>query len=299
MADVIRSKSARQDASALEPHGSKRAGALRLLFRNKVGMAGLLVVVLFLMVALFAPLIAPKDPYRTDLTKRLQPPSAEHFLGTDELGRDLASRIMHGTRVSLLFGVGTTLVAVIVGLVLGVVSGFFGGLVDSLIMRAMDLVLIFPDILLAIAIVSALGPGLANAMVAIAIGSVPMFARTIRAQTLSIRERDFVTASRALGSRSWRIVLRHVLPNAVAAIIVLGTLRVGTAILAASTLSFLGLGVQAPTPEWGAILAAGRGALRSGPHLMLFPGIVLSIVVLAFASLGDVLRDVLDPRYGR
>lgn len=269
---------------------------VRRLARNRLGVAGIFVITAFILVAVLAPVISPQDPLRPNLAQRLAPPSSNHIFGTDEIGRDLASRVIHGARISLMFGVATTLVAVVVGLVLGLVAGYFGGVLDDIVMRGMDLLLIFPDILLAIAIVSALGPGLTNAMIAIAVGSVPMFARTVRAQVLSVRQREFITASKALGARNWRVIMKHVLPNTVAALTVLATLRTGTAILSASTLSFLGLGVEAPTPEWGAILAAGRNALRSGPHVLLFPGAALSLVVIAFASVGDALRDALDPR---
>lgn len=268
----------------------------RRFLRNRLGVAGAVVVILFTLVAIFAPIIAPHDPLRTNLSRRLLPPSEGSLMGTDEIGRDLASRVIYGARVSLLFGVVTTVVAVVIGLAVGLVAGFFRGLVDDLLMRTMDLLLIFPDILLAIAIVSALGPGFTNAAIAIAIGSVPMFARTVRAQVMTIREREFVTASRTLGASNWRIIFNHVLPNSVAPIIVLATLRTGTAILAASTLSFLGLGVEVPTPEWGSILASGRNFFRAAPHILLFPGIALSLVVISFASMGDALRDALDPR---
>lgn len=284
------------------PDPSGRAGRVitstvaRRFLRHRLGVMGAVVITFFALVAVFAPLIAPRDPLRTNLSQRLLPPSEQNLMGTDEIGRDLASRVIYGARVSLLFGVVTTAVAVVLGLAFGLVAGFFRGIVDDLLMRAMDMLLIFPDILLAIAIVSALGPGLINAAIAIAISSVPMFARTVRAQVMTVREREFVTASRTLGARNWRIILKHVLPNSVAPIIVLATLRTGTAILAASTLSFLGLGVEVPTPEWGAILASGRNFFRAAPHLLLFPGIALSLVVISFASMGDALRDALDPR---
>lgn len=261
-----------------------------------MGLIGGIVVLAFVLAGVFAPLLTPYDPFETNLRMRLAGPSADHWLGNDQLGRDLASRVLYGARVSLMFGIVTTLIAALVGTVLGLVAGYFGGLGDSIIMRAIDLLLAFPGILLAIAVVAILGPGTVNAMIAIGIDSIPIFARTIRSQVLSVRERDFVKSSVALGAHPSRIVFRHVLPNTVGPIIVLAAMRVGTAILAASTLSFLGLGVQSPTPEWGAIMAAGRDSIRSAPHLTLYPGIALSIVVIGFAAFGSVLRDTFDPK---
>lgn len=266
------------------------------LWRNKLGLIGGIVVVLFVAVGLLAPVLAPYDPYETNLRMRLAGPSAEHWLGNDQLGRDLLSRVIHGARVSLLFGIVTTLIAGGVGLILGLLSGYFGGIVDSIIMRAIDLLLAFPGILLAIAVVAILGPGIGNAMIAIGVDSIPIFARTIRSRVLSLRERDFVQSSTALGATRFRIVAQHILPNTLSPLIVLAALRIGTAILAASTLSFLGLGVQQPTPEWGAIMAAGRDSIRNAPHLTVYPGIALSVVVISFAAFGSVLRDSLDPK---
>lgn len=277
----------------------RRRGVWRRLIRNKQAIIGIFVVACFVLCALFAPWIAPHDPYKTDLSKRLAPPSKSHWLGNDELGRDLASRLIYGARVSLMFGFVTVAIAAVVGTVLGIVSGYAGGIADTVIMRAVDLLLAFPGVLLAITIISVLGPGLANAMIAISVNAVPMFARTIRAQTLALRESEYVVAAKSLGASTVQIVGRHILPNTMAPIIVLVSLGVGTAILSASTLSFLGLGVTRPTAEWGAILSTGRSYLTSAPHLMLFPGIALSIVVIAFSSVGDALRDALDPNISK
>ena len=268
----------------------------RRFVRDRLGVISLGVVVAYVLCALFAPWLAPYDPFEINPPESLQPPSKDHWLGNDELGRDLASRLIYGARISLAFGVVTTAIAAVMGIILGVVAGYYGGAVDNLIMRLVDLLLAFPEILLAIAVVSVLGPGTGNAMIAIGIHSVPMFSRTVRAQTLLIREQDYTQAARSLGSPGWRIIWRHILPNAIAPVIVLAALRIATAILAASTLSFLGLGVQKPTPEWGAILSSGRNHLRTAPHLMLYPGIALSVVVIAFSSLGDAMRDALDPK---
>jgi peptide/nickel transport system permease protein len=268
----------------------------RRFVRDRLGVISLGVVVAYVLCALFAPWLAPYDPFEINPPESLEPPSKDHWLGNDELGRDLASRLIYGARISLAFGVVTTAIAAVMGIILGVVAGYYGGAVDNLIMRLVDLLLAFPEILLAIAVVSVLGPGTGNAMIAIGIHSVPMFSRTVRAQTLLIREQDYTQAARSLGSPGWRIIWRHILPNAIAPVIVLAALRIATAILAASTLSFLGLGVQKPTPEWGAILSSGRNHLRTAPHLMLYPGIALSVVVIAFSSLGDAMRDALDPK---
>jgi peptide/nickel transport system permease protein len=273
-----------------------RPSLFREFCRNKLGIVGLLVVIAFIGVAVFAPVVAAYDPYLTRPEMRLKPPSREYMLGNDELGRDLASRLIYGARVSLLFGIVTTSVATVVGTLLGVIAGYFGGALDNTIMRFMDLLLAFPGVLLAIAVVSILGPGLVNSMIAVGIHAVPIFARTVRATTLSVRERDYVMAAKALGLPSYLVIWRHVLPNTIAPVIVLVTMQVGTAILSASTLSFLGLGVTRPTPEWGAILAGGRDYIRSAPHVTLFPGIALSTVVIGFSALGDALRDALDPK---
>lgn len=273
-----------------------KPGLFKEFCRNRFGIVGLAVVLAFVGLALFAHVLAPYGPYDTNPEMRLKPPSQQHMLGNDELGRDLATRLIYGARVSLVFGLATTSIAAVLGTFLGVLAGYFGGVTDNLIMRFMDLLLAFPGVLLAIAVVSVLGPGLGNAMVAIGVHAVPVFARTIRAKTLSVRERDYVMAAKALGLPPLITIWRHVLPNTIAPIIVLVTMQIGTAILSASTLSFLGLGVQRPTPEWGAILAGGRSYLRSAPHLTLFPGIALSVVVIGFSALGDALRDALDPK---
>jgi peptide/nickel transport system permease protein len=255
--------------------------------------------VIFVGSAILAPVLAPYDPYLTEPALRLKGSTAAHWFGTDELGRDLLSRLLYGARMSLMFGVMTTAIALGLGIVLGVAAGYSGGFADNLIMRVMDLLLAFPGVLLAIAVVSVLGPGTGNAMIAIGLHSVPMFARTMRVQVLTVREREYVQAARSLGATPARIVWRHILPNTIAPLIILATLRVATAILAASTLSFLGLGVQKPHPEWGAMLSAGRDYIRSAPHIMLFPGGALSLVVIGFSSLGDALRDALDPKLHR
>ncbi|MBI5166465.1 MAG: ABC transporter permease [candidate division NC10 bacterium] len=265
------------------------------LRRNRLALFGGWTVVLFLAVALLAPQLAPKDPYRQDLASSLQSPNLTYPLGTDEFGRDILSRIIFGARISLLIGVVGVSLSLLAGIVFGMVAGFFGGIWDSLIMRAMDILLSFPSILLAIAIVSALGPGLVNVMFSVGVISVPIFARIIRGSVLSLKEREFVEAARSLGASHYRIILRHLLPNCFGPVIVLSSLRVATVIITASGLSFLGLGAQPPTPEWGAMLSHGRTYLRAAPWVATFPGLAIMVVVFGFNLLGDGLRDALDP----
>jgi peptide/nickel transport system permease protein len=226
----------------------------------------------------------------------LQAPGATHWLGTDELGRDIFSRILYGARISLEIQIVAVLLALVIGVILGAVGGYLGGYVDNLIMRAMDVLLAFPSIFLALAIIAALGTGLFNLMLAAGIASVPQFARIVRASILSLKEREFVEAALALGSGSNRIMFRHLLPNCLAPIIVQSTLRMATVLLTASGLSFLGLGVQPPTPEWGAMLSNARSYLIVAPHVATIPGLAIMVVVVGFNLFGDGLRDTLDPR---
>jgi peptide/nickel transport system permease protein len=270
--------------------------AWRRLRRNRAAMAGLAIVVLFAGLAAFAPLAAPDDPIAQDLDARLLPPSGRYLLGTDDLGRDLLSRIIYGGRVSLSVGIVSVGLALAVGTLLGLVAGFYGRWADSLTMRIMDIMLAFPATLLAIFIVGIRGPGLNNAMLAIGVINIPIFARIVRASVLRVRQEDFVEAARALGASQRRILGRHVFPNALAPIIVQTTLAIGAAILEAAGLSFLGLGAQAPTPEWGAMLTNTREFLRDAPWAATFPGIAILLTVVAFNLLGDGLRDALDPR---
>jgi peptide/nickel transport system permease protein len=260
---------------------------------------GLLVggTILFIVIVmtLFAPLIAPYDPIELVDTRRL-PPSREHIMGTDEIGRDTFSRIVYGGRVSLRVGILAVLIGASIGTCLGIFAGFIGGWIDAAIMRCVDVMLAFPGILLALSIVAILGPSITNVMIAVGIEFIPAFVRTVRGSTLSVKEEDYVLAARAVGAKTWRIVGRHVLPNVVQTVIVLGSLAVGIAILIAAGLSFLGLGAQPPTPEWGAMLSDARNYLRESPHLAIFPGITIMLVVLSLNLLGDGLREILDPR---
>jgi peptide/nickel transport system permease protein len=270
--------------------------ALRRLFRNKLAIIGMVILGLFVFCALFAPWIAPYDPIAQDVTRRREPPSWEHPFGMDEVGRDLLSRVIYGARVSLYVGVASVSLAIIAGTLIGAVSGYAGGWIDNVVMRIMDIMLAFPSLLLAIAIVAILGPGLLNMLYAIAFVSIPAYARIVRASVLAAKEMDYTLAARAIGCSSSRILFRHIMPNCLTPIIVQGTLGIATAILDAAGLSFLGLGAQPPTPEWGAMLGQGRGSVFTAPHVVIFPGLAIMLSVLGFNLLGDGLRDALDPR---
>nr|MBC7244695.1 ABC transporter permease [Chloroflexota bacterium] len=270
--------------------------ALRRLLRNKLAVVGMLILAVFLLCALFAPLLAPYDPLEQRLVLRRQPPSQQYPFGLDDLGRDILSRIIFGAQVSLRVGVLSVSLAIILGTLLGLVSGYLGGWADNLIMRFMDIALAFPAMLLAIAIVAILGPGLMNMLIAIALVSIPTYARLVRSQVLSVKAQDYILAARAIGVTHSRILFRNILPNSITPIIVQGTLGIATAILDAAGLSFLGLGAQPPTPEWGAMLGEGRFSMFTAPHIIIFPGIAIMLTVLGFNLLGDGLRDALDPR---
>jgi len=266
------------------------------LLRNPVAMAGGAIVLLLVIVAIGAPYISPYDPAEQDLANSLAAPSTTHLAGTDVHGRDIFSRIIHGTRISLRIGFLGMLLGCVVGVILGLVAGYYGGWADTVIMRLLDVQLAFPGLLVAICIIAVIGPGLENVIVAVGIFSVPMFARVTRGQVLSLNQQDFIVAARMMGAQDGRIMLTHLLPNAVAPILVLCTLRIATAILTAASLSFLGLGAQPPTPEWGAMLSDGRAYLTIAPHVATTPGLAILITVLSFNLLGDGLRDALDPR---
>ncbi len=280
----------------LPPQTTLFRDALRRLLRNKLAIIGMVILGLFIFCAIFAPWIAPYDPIAQDVTRRREPPSWEHPFGLDEVGRDLLSRVIYGARVSLYVGVASVSLAIIVGTLIGAVSGYAGGWIDNVIMRIMDIMLAFPSLLLAIAIVAILGPGLLNMLYAIAFVSIPAYARIVRASVLAAKEMDYTLAARAIGCSSSRILFRHIMPNCLTPIIVQGTLGIATAILDAAGLSFLGLGAQPPTPEWGAMLGQGRGSVFTAPHVVIFPGLAIMLSVLGFNLLGDGLRDALDPR---
>jgi ABC-type dipeptide/oligopeptide/nickel transport system permease subunit len=283
---------------------------LRRIFRQRSAMIGGGILLLLVLVAIFAPVLAPFDPDfvligHEDIKKRSDPcihilgcpeDQPQHILGTDGNVRDVFSRVIFGTRVSLFVGFTTVGFAIIIGTLLGATGGFLGGWVDNVIMRFMDVLLAFPSLLLAIAIVAVLGHGLQNALLAIAIVSIPIYARVVRGSVLSVRENEYVSASRALGGSSWHILFKRILPNSVPPLIVQGTLGIATAILDAAALSFLGLGAQPPTAEWGTMLGSERNQVFTAPHLVFFPGLAIMITVLAFNLVGDGLRDAIDPR---
>ncbi len=270
--------------------------AVHRLFRNKLAITGMIIMGTFLLTAILAPIIAPYDPIEQELVMRRRPPSQEHLLGRDDLGRDILSRIIFGARTSLQVGVMSVGFAIVIGGLIGAVASFAGGWVDSITMRLMDIMLAFPALLLAIAIVTILGPGLMNMLYAIGIVSIPAYARIMRASVLTVKEQDYILAARSVGVPPLRMLFRNVLPNCLTPIIVEGTLGIGTAILDAAGLSFLGLGAQPPQPEWGAMLGQGRYSMFTAPHIVLFPGLAIMLTVLGFNLLGDGLRDALDPR---
>jgi peptide/nickel transport system permease protein len=271
---------------------------LRAFLRHRGGVIGAVLVLLFAAMALTADVIAPYDPLAQDLRARLKPPSAEHWLGTDDFGRDVLSRVLHGSRVSLRLGLVAVAVALLVGGMVGLLAGYYGGLFDLLGMRIMDLMLAFPSILLSIVVVAILGPSLTNAMIAVGIMAVPQYARIVRGSVLSVRGLEYVQASRALGAADPRILARAILPNVAGPIIVTASLGLATAILDAAGLSFLGLGAQPPTPEWGSMLSQGRELVLVAPWVLTAPGVAVFLAVLGFNLVGDALRDLLDPRRG-
>ncbi len=270
--------------------------ALDTLLRNRYAVAGGLIVALFALIALAAPVIAPYDPIAQDYMSLLQGPSLAHPFGTDNFGRDILSRVMYGGRISLTIGFLGTALGVLIGVTIGILAGYYGGWLDSVLMRLLDILLAFPGLLLAITIIAVLGVGAVNVVVAIGIFSVPTFARVLRGSILSLKEADFVTAARAAGADDRRLMVVHLLPNAIQPVLVIATLRLGTAILTAASLSFLGLGIRPPSPEWGAMLSDGRDYLQAAPHVAIFPGLAILITVLALNLLGDGLRDALDPK---
>ena len=277
-----------------------RRNLRRFLIGNKLNLAGLIIVVIFFILAIFGQVLAPYDPFAQDITgSKLLAPSLAHPMGTDELGRDLLSRVMTGTRISLQVAAVVLSFAVVVGTLVGAVAGYFGGIVDEVLMRFTDMFLAFPALILAIAIAASFGRELKWTMVALATVFWPWYARLVRGQILSIRERDYVTAAESIGMSGPRLLLRHILPNAVSVIIIQLTLDVGYAILATSSLSFIGLGAPPPSPEWGTMMSTARNYFREAWWYTTFPGVALTLTVFAFNVLGDGLQDALDPRSGR
>lgn len=264
--------------------------------KNKGAVIGLAFIIVVILAAILAPVLSPHDPLKQDILSRLEPPSALYPLGTDELGRDVLSRLLYGARLSLAVGISALGLGVVIGVTLGLISGYKGDLTDNVIMRIMDILMAFPGVLLAILIVALLGSGMTNLVLAIGVWLVPVFARLVRGTVLALREREFIQAATAMGAKDGRIMLRHVLVNSLSPIIVYATLSIPSAILSAAALSFLGIGLKPTDPEWGAMVSAGRTYLREAPHLVLFPGSAIFLITLSFNFVGDALRDALDPK---
>lgn len=274
---------------------SELARAWRRFRRYKPGLAGGTIVLLLILMAIFAPVVAPYSPTEK-VGRRATPPSMAHPLGLDEIGRDVLSRLIYGTRVALIVGIGAMAIALVIGVTIGAVAGYFGGKVDLVLSRLVDALMAFPLLALLITLAALFEPHLRNVVIVIGVTVWASYARVVRADVMSLRERDYIIAARAIGARSPRIIARHMLPNVLGPVIVLASLDVGSIIILESALSFLGLGVQPPTPSWGGMLSAGRSLMRNAPHIAIAPGIAITVTVLAFNLLGDGLRDALDPR---
>lgn len=275
------------------------AAACHRLAKEKLGLTGLAIIFLLLVLAAFGPLLAPYDPTELNVANRLQGVSTAHWMGTDGFGRDVLSRIIHGGRLSLAVALAVMLLTVGLGALIGGTAGYLSGIVDELVMRSVDILLAFPKLILALAIVAALGPSLPNVMVAMVATGWVEYCRVVRGSVLSAKQKEFVEAARAIGCGGPRILLRHVMPDVIGPVVVLATLDVGHVVLSIAALSFLGLGAQPPMPEWGSMLNEGRPFMQSAPHLMLFPGLMIMLTVLGFNLLGDGLRDALDHGSGR
>ncbi len=271
-----------------------------LLFKkNKLAVVGMAILLIMIVLAIFANVIAPYGFDEQDYRNTFQTSSSEHLLGTDNLGRDIFSRLLYGARVSLRVGIISVGIGMAVGGLIGALAGFYGGKVDMVLMRIMDVFLAIPPIILAISICAALGPGLTNTMIAVGISSVPTYARILRSSVMSIKQVEFVEAARAIGAGDARVIGKHVIPNSLAPLIVQGSMGIARSIISAANLSFIGLGIQPPNPEWGAMLSAGRSYFREYPHMVIWPGIAIMFAVLSFNLLGDGLRDALDPKLKR
>ncbi len=266
------------------------------LKKNKSALFGMFIIGLLFFCAIFADVIAPFGYDDQNLSIAFTKPNSQYWFGTDNFGRDIYSRIIYGSRISLQVGFVAVSISMVIGGALGAIAGFFGGKLDNIIMRTMDILLAIPSILLAISIVSALGPGLINVMIAVGISSIPSYSRIVRASVITLKDQEFVEAARAVGTSNFRIITKHIIPNSLAPIIVQATLGVAGAILSAAGLSFIGLGIQPPTPEWGSMLSAGRQFIRDYPHISMYPGLVIMITIFGLNLFGDGLRDALDPR---
>lgn len=266
------------------------------LRENTAAVVGLVIIIFLALVAILGPLIMPYDPDLFDMAKSFTQPNVQHWFGTDQLGRDILSRIISGARISLTVGLSAVIISLTIGVILGSISGYFGGKADTIIMRFMDMMLAIPSILLAIAFMAALGKGIDKAVIAIGLVSIPEYARIVRGSILSVKENDYVQAARVIGNKNSRIIFKHILPNVLSSIVVRATLGISTAVLDTAALGFLGLGVQPPLAEWGDMLGRARGFIFTAPYTLIFPGIAITITVLAFNLLGDGLRDALDPK---
>ncbi|MFC4183728.1 nickel transporter permease [Saccharococcus thermophilus] len=296
MAELARSQTPMHTVQEQTESTSLWKEGWRQFRKNKIALVGLGIVVFFILLAIFAPLLAPYDFKDQNLAERLQPPSSKHLFGTDDFGRDIFSRVLYGARISLWVGFFSVLGSVIAGSLLGIIAGYYGRWIDGIISRLFDIMLAFPSILLAIGIVAVLGPSLQNALIAIAVINIPNFGRLIRSRVLSIKQEEYIMAAKAIGMSDMRILFHHILPNSMAPIIVQGTLAIATAIIEAAALGFLGLGAQPPNPEWGKMLADSKDFLTQAPWTMIFPGLAIMLTVLGFNLMGDGLRDALDPR---
>ena len=276
---------------------SPRAPPFRRLVRRRGAAVGLAAIAFFVGLALLSPLVAPYDPLATSWTAIRQAPSAAHWFGTDEIGRDVLSRVIWGARASLLAGVVSVLISLSIGVPVGLLAGYAGGRIDTLISRLTDAVLACPFLILAIALAAFLGPSLTNAMIAIGVSATPVFVRLTRGQTMAIKAEDFILAARAIGNRPWRVALVHVLPNAAPALIVQATLAIAAAVIAEASLSFLGLGQQPPAPSWGSMLNTAKNYIDNAPWMAIWPGVSIFVLVLSFNLVGDGLRDAMDPRH--
>jgi peptide/nickel transport system permease protein len=296
MAEIIKTQQFKQAKEIQEEVSSPWLESWHRFRKNKLAIIGLGIITFFVILAVCAPLIAPEGINDQKLPERLTAPSSDYWLGTDDFGRDILSRIIYGARISLWIGFFSVLGSIVVGSILGILAGYYGRWVDMIISRTFDIMLAFPSILLAIAVVTILGPSLQNALIAIAIINVPNFGRLIRSKVLSVKEEEYIVAARSIGMGDLRLLFHHVLPNSMAPIIVQGTLAIATAIIEAAALGFLGLGAQAPNPEWGKMLADSKQFLIQAPWTMVSPGLAIMLIVLGFNLMGDGLRDALDPR---
>ena len=278
---------------------TRMQGVWKRFSRSKTAMLGLIIISIFIILAILAPVIAPYGYDEQNLRDAYQGPSMQHLLGTDNLGRDTLSRLIYGSRISLVVGLLAVAIGAVVGGLVGAFAAFYGGKVDSLLMRVIDIMMSIPSMVLAIAICAALGPGLVNTMIAVGFSSVPTYARVVRSAVLTIRQQEYIEAAGAIGASNWKIIIKHIVPNSLAPIIVQASLGVGNAIQSAASMSFLGLGITPPTPEWGAMLSTGRSFIRDYPLMVVAPGMCIMLVISSLNMLGDGLRDALDPRMKR